>query len=555
MKKLAIIFVLVSSFFIPNFASAASIPDEQFTFQGPPTSDPSVGIVVQDSDFLRGSATSWQALETNGEIVTATHQCHTQADPGCQGQFPNWYIATLPRCAGEISFDCIASLGVKNADGKELKVNYVADFPGNREWDFKADPSINLPNGGSSYIVDIPEAPHVGGTKYLVVAQMTTQREAGDAKFWAPEFQAGIFAVSTQNGSYIPSHPMTDPKVFRNYHSHTFQRVIMDHSGNFLACAQATETVCLMPEKMDSTLSFAMSFVFKTKVTGWLHGRVSGVEAHISADASGNQLVTVSGNPSIVPVVYGWEKKASLPPALAAYYAAHPNFYHEGTGFGGGGNPNEWPSVMRDSIFYDQRSMDETVLWLSAIKDTAPVAPVEWSIRSMDNGSGNPCFVDASALNGIVTTNATQFLSGPPTFNQSEGTLDYKVAAPHYLPNGDVFKGTYNLVMKSSVARCLYNFTSAPIHATVSILGADGNNQVATTVVGEKDGWLYLSANGFTFSNPTLKVKLFQDEVKAADPSPVIAKKPVLTKQIICVKGKASKKVTTAACPKGWKKK
>jgi hypothetical protein len=554
MKKLAIIFVLLTSLFTPNFASADSIPDEQFTFGRPPTSDPSVGIVVQDSDFLRGSATSWQALETDGEIVTATHQCHTQADVGCNGQFPNWYIATLPRCADGITFDCISALGVKNADGKALKVSYVEDFPGKREWDFPADPSINLPHGGSSFVVDIPEAPHAGGTKYLVVAQMTTQREAGEPKFGAPEFQAGIFAVSPQSGSYIPSHPMTDPKVFRNYHSHSFQRVIMDKSGGFLACAQATETLCLMPQKMDTSLSFSMSFIFSTKVTGWLHGRVSGIDAQISADTAGHQLVTVSGNPSIVPVVYGWEKKASLPPALAAYYAAHPNFYHEGTGFGGGMNPNEWTSVMRDSIFYDQRSMDETVLWLTAIKDTAPVAPVEWSIRSMDNGNGNPCFVDSTALNGIVTTNATQFLSGPPTFNQSEGTLDYKVAAPHFLPNGDVFKGSYNLVMKSSVARCLYNFTSAPIQATVSVLGADGSTQVATTVVGEKNGWLYLSANGFTFSNPTLKVRLFQNDVKVAESTPT-AKSPIAAKQITCIKGKVLKKVTTATCPKGWNKK
>ena len=162
MKKLALVFLLVTSLFIPNIASAASIPDEQFTFQQPPTSDPSVGIVVQDGDFLRGSLTAWLAFDTNGEKVTAIHQCHTVADAGCQSENPSWYIATLPRCDGAITSDCIANVGVKNADGKELKVNYVEDFPGKRQWDFAANPEIGLPNGGSSYIVDIPEAPHAG---------------------------------------------------------------------------------------------------------------------------------------------------------------------------------------------------------------------------------------------------------------------------------------------------------------------------------------------------------------------------------------------------------
>ena len=555
MKKLALVFLLVTSLFIPNFASAASVPDEQFTFQQPPTSDPSVGIVVQDSDFLRGSLTAWLAFDTNGEKVTAIHECHTASDTGCQSENPSWYIATLPRCDGAITSDCISNVGVKNADGKELKVNYVEDFPGKRQWDFAANPEIGLPNGGSSYIVDIPEAPHAGGTKYLVVGQLTAHRDKNMTVFQgSPNFQAGIFAVSMQNGNYVPEHPTTRPSDYANYHQDTFQRVVMNNDGTLSPCAQATATRCAMPQRMDPTLSFSLSFKFTTKITGWLHGRISNVQANISTSSTGEQLLTVEGNPSIVPVVYGWQKKDSLTPAVQAFYQKYPESYHQGTGFGGGSNPTEWKSVIRDSIGYDARSMEETVAWLAALKDTAPVAPVEWSIRSMDNNGQNNCFTDKSALNGIVTTNATTFISGPPDFNTAEGSLDYKVAAPHFLPNGDVFKGSYNLVIKSSVARCLYNFTSAPIRATVSVLAADGSSQVATTVVGEKDGWLYLSANGFTFSNPTLKVKFFQDEVKPADPAPVIAKKPI-AKSITCIKGKTAKKVTTATCPKGWKKK
>jgi hypothetical protein len=110
--------------------------------------------------------------------------------------------------------------------------------------------------------------------------------------------------------------------------------------------------------------------------------------------------------------------------------------------------------------------------------------------------------------------------------------------------------------MRSDYARCLYGFTNAPVAASISILSADGTSQIATTVLGERDGWLYLSANNFTFSSPTLKVKLTQASAPKAPPSA-----PVQTgaskKTISCIKGKVVKKVTGAnpKCPTGYKKK
>ena len=106
--------------------------------------------------------------------------------------------------------------------------------------------------------------------------------------------------------------------------------------------------------------------------------------------------------------------------------------------------------------------------------------------------------------------------------------------------------------------------------ATVSIIAADGTNKVATTVVDEREGWLYLQANGFTFSNPTIKVKLSQDAPtpvatptpvasESPAPAPVVTKAPTAAKKvtITCVKGKSSKSVTAVkpTCPAGYKRK
>ena len=94
----------------------------------------------------------------------------------------------------------------------------------------------------------------------------------------------------------------------------------------------------------------------------------------------------------------------------------------------------------------------------------------------------------------------------------------------------------------------------------------------------ESNGWLNLSARGFTFSSPTIQVKLSQEApapvptptptvvatpepapapIEVAAPAPIL--KPVAAKKmtITCVKGKTIKKVTAVKpkCPAGYKKK
>jgi hypothetical protein len=71
-----------------------------------------------------------------------------------------------------------------------------------------------------------------------------------------------------------------------------------------------------------------------------------------------------------------------------------------------------------------------------------------------------------------------------------------------------------------------------------------------------------MTAAGFTFSTPKIKVKLSQEAsnpAPSATPTPSATAKPVVAKKtsITCIKGKTSKKVTAnnPTCPKGFKKK
>jgi hypothetical protein len=91
----------------------------------------------------------------------------------------------------------------------------------------------------------------------------------------------------------------------------------------------------------------------------------------------------------------------------------------------------------------------------------------------------------------------------------SKGFLNYQVGGMHYLPGGeDLATGTYDLLMRSSVARCFYNLGNIPISAKVSVINEKGTREFATTTVSEKKGWLKLSATGFTYSKKTIKVKI-----------------------------------------------
>lgn len=188
--------------------------------------------------------------------------------------------------------------------------------------------------------------------------------------------------------------------------------------------------------------------------------------------------------------------------------------------------------------------IDELVAWLPYVGDKATANLSSWSVRTLSTDEmreADQCLQNDKGIVGFVTTNATQYSAGPPKYNKQTATLDYRVAAPHYRSGGGKFFGIYYLLMKSDLARCLYGFSKAPLNASISVVDEDGVTTTGTRNISEKDGWIKIAALGFGFSSPTVKVKFAQGK----------------TISIVCVKGKATKKVTGAqpVCPKGWKKK
>jgi hypothetical protein len=150
-------------------------------------------------------------------------------------------------------------------------------------------------------------------------------------------------------------------------------------------------------------------------------------------------------------------------------------------------------------------------------KDTANGVSTLWSVSTIPspNSSGRgQCLADTSRVLGIVTTNAAVYYGRAPEFRN--GFLNYEVAGMHYLPGGtELSQGSYDLVMRSDLARCLYGFSNTPLSASVSVVNNKGQRSFATTVVNEKNGWLKMAAYGFTFSKKVIKVKITKAKPKS----------------------------------------
>jgi hypothetical protein len=104
------------------------------------------------------------------------------------------------------------------------------------------------------------------------------------------------------------------------------------------------------------------------------------------------------------------------------------------------------------------------------------------------------------------------YRADPPEFK--DNYLQYQVAGLHLNPDESIFRGYYDLLIDSSAARCLYRFKNTPINASISVTSQDGTKQTAITTLSERNNWIHLSASNFTFSNPTIKIKLSQSKKK-----------------------------------------
>jgi hypothetical protein len=564
----------------PTFAHSADAIPEQWTSLLAPGAG-YIGYETNDAVFANSEASTWiNFTSDNGKIdgkVTKVAICNTGSEDGCTFSVFSYYRAVLPVCADAADINCISEIFATDANGAKLAVGSATVFPASNSQAFAGNKALNIPRGSGAALVSIPGAPHAGGDKYLIKTTLTSTRQSDQSAFATPRLASSISAVKIIDGDFFDRITDTNTAKYDQVGRikvGTTQTKSLDARPSKL-CVAVSNTQCAMPYTMSKEIAFGFSLRLNTNLSGWLHGRMKNAVIDYKT-TNGITNLTVNANPITVPLVDVWSKSDDLSDAHVAAYQSQ-SWNGEGLHYPITNENLGLPIVdsektrsgMKNVSFkhlntnFSKESMDNFLLWLPIAKDKAAAMPTQWRLGTMtDNGSGpvRECLDKEKALAGVVTTNSTMYIDGPPTF--SDNTLDYKVASTHYEADGTtVFKGSYELIMSSAVARCIYKFSSAPISATVSITSENGEANTATTVINEKNGWLKLGAYGFTFSSPTVRVKLTQVAAPTPTPTPsssataapVAAKKTSIT----CVKGKTIKKVSAVnpVCPKGFKKK
>jgi hypothetical protein len=580
-----------------NFIDEQYVPTG-FSSQLPPGS---FGVWFRDDYSLgAGARLVGQHIPSGPDPVTHSvgpdwiSLCDSLEDTRCQKANYFDYFTYLPHCISKESNDCIETFfAISTKDNQKIEGIPKTSLPAAQNNNFRGNSSLGIPNANSAEIWELPGVLNASGSnQYAVnVADFGNIIKRNDGSwvhadafrasgFEATNLSVGVFPVSLKSGAYFPG-------TYTVFNSTFGPQIGWSGGAAANSCALVDQGACAQRFAFPQGYRFGVVLRLTSPVIGWLAGRLQHQEVTYKAVDTGGNL-TLIGDPVTVPqvsVVDAISKYATAPQQLTQFLTS-PGF----KGFKG----TELDSIALLNLI------------LPSVQNISQATVSQWSARTLlpfELGTANQCLANNREFVGFVATNSTTYTGGPPVFDKSTGSLNYSVASAHYLRDGSVFKGTYDLTVRNDVARCLYGFSKAPIKASISVTDSGSTQDVATEVLNQDSDWTHLGAYGFTFSNPTIKVVFSQSAptptttlmptptptttlmptptptttlmptptpASTLMPTPTPASTPTTTRAstispkpsslkttISCLKGKLVKKVTAVnpSCPMGYKKK
>jgi hypothetical protein len=438
----------------------------------------------------QGAAHSSMFVQVSNRYEFGDWEMCTDIDQGfCRGSDSKRVggSSILPICTTKIE-NCVSSVRIYKEGEEPRTAVFKGNIPG---YQTKAKPSIGLPEGSTIALFDSPTTPHTSGSEYAVSASIAWDKPPG-GKFNPYSFDIRVAATKPISiPGAKPARP--DNCVAPDSEQETGRKGVCSVAIGG-GCFYDFTDGCGYDQKFSPNTRIGVTLILSNRFTGWLRGRIKDPILSVTKINSNFNEVAIDASPVDVPRLFTQYNIKDVPRGAIS---------DQGVTWGG----------TFDTLTYSYEA--DSVSGVNVIKhlrkparDTASGVTSLWTVSSFDS-SFKRCLSSDSRLQGLVTTNAMAYLGTEPTWRS--GRLDYKVAGMHYLPDGKtIATGTYDLVMRSSTARCLYGFSKAPIYAVISVRGESGEKKVATTVVSEKGGWLKLAAYDFTFSNPTIQVRLTQ---------------------------------------------
>lgn len=552
MKKslFCFVFLFISVSIAPaTYANALSgeTSDEQWPHPNIP--DPGYqAALFEDQSLTPQARNSWLYAHTGKSV----DNCSNMDDSLCQNAEFVGFNAILGPCETETQLDCIEGL-TATKNGASSPGEFSHFYPEQGDAQFIGSIARKIPNGLATSVWKIPSAPHQFGDEYLVLASFSGSAPKSEvAKISGLTLR--IIPVSFMENAIGNAQGVLVDTLLKRVDTNgnvapTWATPATDF-GLFRCVAWEIDGSCALQQPFPDDTNFTLKVRLSLTPKAWMHGRMTNPVIDLDDLGDGASRVSVSASPIKVPTVFGGDFWDDLPIDIQNAYKRGGKYCQPYCGgrinWGSKAIPtdphllNSWsyPESNKDSSF------DELRLWLPVVGDTAVATPSVWSARTLGLGEmvdADTCFLSGAGIKGIVTSNATVYGDGPPSFNNADGTLNYTVAAPHFNPDGTEFKGTYDITMTSAVARCVYQLGEAPINVNVRVVGENGVQNGATTTAVESDGWLKISVKDFTFSSPTIKLRITQKKG---------FKKPQAPQKVVCLKG-GKKKAATGKCPPG----
>jgi hypothetical protein len=448
-----------------------------------------------------------------------------------------WYKSVLKSCVNAADVDCIEGVYAQNGISAESLGVIDQLYPLRGSQDFLS-PSTGVPTGGPSSIFTFSGTPHAQGNKYAVTVTLTGTKSAsgtvnspsffasitpvsfvttlcdtrynGDGNGYCMDSSSGGVAVDRDGGyrcimwDNTESNTDTDERITNG-----------DGNGDVSTCAKK--------HAFPANTKFKVNVRLSQTPKGWFHGRMNSPEISLATTGGVNYLSVKAGSVG-VPTVGASGTFEGLSQPVKDWFTQYCN-QAQGRQCGTRFDTQNWSDPLyRNAEMtpypYSATSFSQLEMWKSFFSDSAGAVPTNWNVRTLADSemeSASSCVTSASGITGVVTTNSTLYSQGPPVYSPSSGTLDYQVAAPHFLNDGVTeFLGDYNLLVREDVAQCLYGFTGTEITSSMSVVDASGAAKQATTSLTRENGFFKFSASGFTFSAPTIKAKLQGVQAAAA---------------------------------------
>ncbi|MCX6444006.1 MAG: hypothetical protein NTY85_00475 [Actinobacteria bacterium] len=553
---------LVSAFLTP--LSAAELPDEQFDLFGSwerqhpgGANDKTFGVWFNDFGYQAVAQTSYLVSENSkGQLL-----CKSLEE--CKGEKDFSYIAFLPFCEDGYTTNCIANVFATDSKNKRISPTKRTYFPEIERNQFKGNPKFQLPSGSTASVLEFPGLQNSAGENTYSVGVYVIQRfsitnwDTGEFTSKDPSILANIAAVELESGNY---KARVTKQIIDSY-----GRLSLDYMalGSNIECVVIENGICGKPVGFAENTSFALQLKLNAKTHGWMHGRLTNGKITVLKETSSGIEVEISGSPSRVPSVVAETTIENITDSIWGTVM-------------GGTVPKNYGSKEFSPVLGIVASNRGTYM-MSSFKamqpfmtDKAVAMPSFWSVRSVERGQvvvaagqkALDCLYknggDKGKILGFVNTNSTAYVSGPPTFNEKTQSLDYSVAAPHFAKDGSVFKGNYSIQLEANTARCMFGLQGTNLKATLSITNDRGESSIITSIAREDSGWFNFIASGFSFSTPTISLKLEEAPKESSKDDKTseakTASQPM--KKMVCVKGKTKKTVTGSnpKCPAGFKK-